>query len=37
MRPKGIELFVHAAKVGLFEMQWLPSARIPQVAGSFES
>src|SRR6267143_1481728 len=32
----GIELFVHAAKVGLFEMQWLLiCAYCPQVAGSF--
>lgn len=31
-----IELFVHAAKVGLFEMQWLLiCAYCPQVAGSF--
>src|SRR5712672_1317864 len=33
---EGIELFVHAAKVGLFEMQWLLiCAYCPQVAGSF--
>ncbi|MBR1272928.1 adenylate/guanylate cyclase domain-containing protein [Bradyrhizobium sp. AUGA SZCCT0222] len=33
---EGIELFVHAAKVGLFEMQWLLTcAYCPQVAGSF--
>jgi class 3 adenylate cyclase len=33
---QGIELFVHAAKVGLFEMQWLLiCAYCPQVAGSF--
>ncbi|WP_456621400.1 MULTISPECIES: DUF5939 domain-containing protein [unclassified Bradyrhizobium] len=32
----GIDLFVHAAKVGLFEMQWLLiCAYCPQVAGSF--
>ena len=32
----GIELFVHAAKVGLFEMDWLLiCAYCPQVAGSF--
>src|SRR6267378_3020180 len=31
-----IELFVHAAKVGLFEMDWLLiCAYCPQVAGSF--
>jgi class 3 adenylate cyclase len=31
-----IDLFVHAAKVGLFEMDWLLiSAYCPQVAGSF--
>ena len=39
-RPKSeaeaIELFVHAAKVGLFEMDWLLiCAYCPQVAGSF--
>ncbi|MBR1144725.1 adenylate/guanylate cyclase domain-containing protein [Bradyrhizobium sp. AUGA SZCCT0431] len=33
---EGIALFVHAAKVGLFEMQWLLTcAYCPQVAGSF--
>ena len=33
---EGVELFVHAAKVGLFEMQWLLiCAYCPQVAGSF--
>ncbi|MGY4325974.1 class 3 adenylate cyclase [Bradyrhizobium sp. LB7.2] len=33
---EGIELFVHAAKVGLFEMQWLLiCAYCPQVAGTF--
>ena len=33
---EGIELFVHAAKVGLFEIQWLLiCAYCPQVAGSF--
>src|SRR5258707_4708678 len=33
---EGIELFVHAAKAGLFEMQWLLiCAYCPQVAGSF--
>jgi class 3 adenylate cyclase len=33
---EAIELFVHAAKVGLFEMQWLLiCAYCPQVAGSF--
>ena len=33
---EGIELFVHAAKVGLFEMDWLLiCAYCPQVAGSF--
>ena len=33
---EGIELFVHAAKVGLFEMQWLLiCAYCPQVAGGF--
>jgi class 3 adenylate cyclase len=32
----GVELFVHAAKVGLFEMGWLlVCAYCPQVAGSF--
>jgi len=32
----GIELFVHAAKAGLFEMDWLLiCAYCPQVAGSF--
>lgn len=32
----GVELFVHAAKVGLFEMDWLlVCAYCPQVAGSF--
>src|SRR6266550_1126142 len=35
-QAEGIELFVHAAKVGLFEMQWLLiCAYCPQVAGSF--
>ncbi|MET4296861.1 class 3 adenylate cyclase [Bradyrhizobium sp. LB8.2] len=33
---EGIELFVHAAKVGLFEMEWLLiCAYCPQVAGTF--
>ncbi|WP_249128283.1 DUF5939 domain-containing protein [Bradyrhizobium sp. AUGA SZCCT0169] len=33
---EGIQLFVNAAKVGLFEMQWLLTcAYCPQVAGSF--
>jgi class 3 adenylate cyclase len=33
---EAIELFAHAAKVGLFEMQWLLiCAYCPQVAGSF--
>jgi hypothetical protein len=33
---QAIELFVHAAKVGLFEMDWLLiCAYCPQVAGSF--
>src|SRR5215469_15556324 len=33
---EGIELFMHAAKVGLFEMDWLLiCAYCPQVAGSF--
>lgn len=32
----GIDLFVHAAKAGLFEMQWmLICAYCPQIAGSF--
>jgi class 3 adenylate cyclase len=36
MEADGIELFVHAAKVGLFEMDWLLiCAYCPQVAGSF--
>src|SRR5258707_11182170 len=36
LETEGIELFVHAAKVGLFEMQWLLiCAYCPQVAGSF--
>ena len=31
-----IELFIHAAKVGLFEMDWqLLCAYCPQIAGSF--
>ena len=33
---EGVDLFVHAAKVGLFEMDWLLlCAYCPQVAGSF--
>ena len=35
-KTQAIELFVHAAKVGLFEMDWLLiCAYCPQIAGSF--